>query len=137
MHTSSLSLPPAIWPRCVYARAQPIHGLGELKVPKRGERVGFARARGPRAPAPRVAPAEVTRSRVFRDLAYFGSGIGRRSDTTLSPLAPTRDYFPRPRPQTLPMGRFFAPISPARIRRFLDARLGSTLYMQKCPNMLA
>ena len=137
MHTSSLSLPPAIWLRCAHARAQPIHGLGELKVPKRGERVGFARARGPRAPAPRVAPAEVTRSRIFCDLVYFGSGIGRRSDTTFSPLAPTRDYFPRSRPQISVRTPFFAPVSPARIRRFLDARLGSTLCLQKCPNMLA
>ena len=71
----------------VHARARPIHGRGKLVVPKTGVRVGFARARVPRAPAPRVEAAEAARSRDFRDLCVLVSGGGRRWYTKISPLA--------------------------------------------------
>ena len=85
-HTISGSLSPASWPRCVHARARPIHGPGELEVQITGERVVLARARAPRAPAPRVEAVGGARSRVFRDLRVLASGVGRRWYTKSSPL---------------------------------------------------
>ena len=78
---------PASRPMSVHARARPIHGRGKLVVPKTGVRVGFARARVPIAPAPRVEAAEAARSRDFRDLCVLVSGGGRRWYTKISPLA--------------------------------------------------
>ena len=121
---------------CAHVRARPIRGRGKLVVPKTDVRVGFARSRVPRAPAPRVEAAEAARSRDFRDLHVLVSGVGRRSDTNFSPLAPARDYFARARPQTSPMGRFFARISSALPGHFLGTLSGSTLCVRKCRNIL-
>ena len=77
----------------VHARARPIHGRGTLVVPKTAVRVGFARARVPRAPAPRVEAAEAARSRNFRDLCVLVSGGGRRWYTKISPMAPAGHTF--------------------------------------------
>ena len=121
-HTSSWSLRPASWPRGAHARARPIHGPGELEVQITCERVALARARGPRAPAPRVEAVKAARSREFRDLRVLASGVSRRWYTKSSPLALAGHTFHACTPKSQDIPNFCKRAPCAIIEPFENAR---------------